>query len=93
MRLQEDKIRKIRDAPGTQTKKGVRSFLGLTGFYRNFVPNYAAIASPLTVSIKKKKLIKFFGIPRKKGHFKPQENVLIKESIFRFPDLSIFFPL
>ena len=35
------------------TKKNVRSFLGLTGYYHEFVPYYAAIAVPLTDATRK----------------------------------------
>ena len=31
-----------------RTQKAVRSFLGMCGFYRKFVPNFASIAMPLT---------------------------------------------
>ena len=34
--------------PVPTTKKDVRSFLELTGYYRRFIPNYATIAKPLT---------------------------------------------
>ena len=30
------------------TKKDVRSFLGLAGYYSKFIPNYASTAAPLT---------------------------------------------
>ena len=38
---------KIRDTPRPRTKKEIRSFLGQTGFYRSYLPNYAAIDVPL----------------------------------------------
>ena len=40
--------KKISEAPRPVTKSQVRSFFGLTGFYRDFIPNYSDIALPLT---------------------------------------------
>ncbi|GBN34873.1 Pol polyprotein [Araneus ventricosus] len=38
----------IREALPPKTKRQVRSFLGLTGFYRKFIPKYSETALPLT---------------------------------------------
>ena len=46
--LHEENVLKIKNAPQPGTKKEVRSFLGLTGYYRDYIPNYAAIAAPLS---------------------------------------------
>ena len=44
----EENLRKIRDAQRPRTKKEIRSFIGLTSFYRDYVANYSSIAAPLT---------------------------------------------
>ena len=50
---EESKIYAIRNMPRPSTKKELRSFLGLTGYYRRFVRDYASKAVPLTNMIKK----------------------------------------
>ena len=44
-----DKVQAIREFPVPKTRTNVRSFLGLTGFFRKFVRDYAKIAKPLTI--------------------------------------------
>jgi len=46
--LHEDNVGKIRDAPRPNTKKPIRSFLGLAGYYRDFIPNFLGFAAPLS---------------------------------------------
>src|SRR5215469_5559561 len=46
--LQEDNKKKIEQAERPKTKKAVRAFLGLTGYYRDFIKRYAEMAEPLT---------------------------------------------
>ena len=53
--VQDGNVQKVLDAPRPQTKTQVRAFLGLTGFYREYIPAYAEIAVPLTDLTKKGK--------------------------------------
>ena len=47
------KLHTIKQFPLPTTKEQVRSFLGLTGYYHHFIPNYATISTPLTKLIRK----------------------------------------
>ena len=40
LRTLADKVQQIVDAPSPKTKKQLRSFLELAGYYRRFVPSY-----------------------------------------------------
>jgi hypothetical protein len=42
------KLEAVNSFPTPQTIKQVRAFLGLTGYYRRFIPDFASIAAPLT---------------------------------------------
>lgn len=86
--LDEDNVDKIRKAPRPKTKKDLRSFLGLIGYYRDFVPNFAAIAAPLTDLTRK-------GTPNNIHWEEAQENayttlkdMLCREPILKLPDHS-----
>ena len=48
LRIAPQRIEAIRDWPTPKTVKDIRSFLGMTGFSRRFIPNYSAIARPLS---------------------------------------------
>ena len=50
---ENDKIEAVVKFPRPTTKKDVRAFLGLLGYYRKFTPNYASTALPLTDLTKK----------------------------------------
>ena len=49
-----NKLEVMKNFPVPKTKKEVRSFLGLTGYYRCFIKEYASIAVPLTNLTRKK---------------------------------------
>ncbi len=53
VRPQIDKTTAIAACPRPKTKKEVRQFLGLAGYYRRFIPDYSELTSPLTDLTKK----------------------------------------
>lgn len=51
--MENDKVEAIVQWPRPSNVKQVRAFLGLTGYYRRFIKNYASIAGPLIDLLKK----------------------------------------
>ena len=90
---QDGKIRKIRDALPPTTKKQVRSFLGLSGYYRDFIPNYSVIAEPLTNLTKKDRPNKVTWTDLEQKAFLTLKAKLTVKPILRLPDLTKDFVL
>ena len=53
LRMDKKKLRGVADWPVPKNPTNVRQFLGFTGYYRYFVPNYSKIARPLLDLTKK----------------------------------------
>ncbi len=56
VRPEKSKVEAIQSFPVPTTKKEVRSFMGLAGYYRKSVPDYASLATPITDLTKKNSL-------------------------------------
>jgi transposase InsO family protein len=46
--VQQHKVKAVNEWPQPKTRKEVKGFLGLTGYYRKFVQDYSKVALPLT---------------------------------------------
>lgn len=84
------KIGSIQTWP-TPTITEVRSFLGLAGYYRRFIPDFSTIASPLTYLTRKKS--KFCWTPECQTALEKVKNLLTSASILVYPDNNTEFIL
>lgn len=84
------KIEVIRDFRIPDTQKGIKRFLGIAGYYRKFIRDFANIAKPMTVFLKKGSKI---NISDEKyiDSFEKLKNKLITSPILTYPDFSKTF--
>jgi hypothetical protein len=80
------KVEAIINLAAPTSQKAVRSFLGMTGYYRDHIPNYATLALPLTELTKKGHPF-IWGDEQKKS-FEILKQALVKAPILAHPDPS-----
>jgi hypothetical protein len=64
----------------------VKSFLGLVGYYRKFIPQFSKIAKPLNELLKKDKIWQWE--QEQLESFHPLRSALIKKPLIQFPDFT-----
>ena len=84
--LHQGNVEKIKDAPRPSTKKQVRSFMGLAGYYRDFIPNFAAIAARLSDLTRKGQPNKFEWGDAQEKTYQTIKSYLTSELIVHLPD-------
>jgi hypothetical protein len=82
----DDKIKAIQEWPELNNVKEVRSFLGLAGYHRRFVKDYAKIAAPLTELTKEKNGWKWEDVERKA--FNDLKSALSNTPVLILPDMN-----
>ena len=81
-----DKLDTLKNMPTLKDAKEIKQFLGLTVYYRKFVPRFADISRPLTQLTKKE--MEFVWIPEYQKSFELLKSFLCGEPILRYADTS-----
>lgn len=87
-----DKVIAIQKFPLPQNTKQLKGFLGLLGYYRRFIKDFARLTKPLTKCLKKDATINIKD-PEYVSCFNMCRNLLMNEPILRYPDFSEQFIL
>lgn len=70
------------------TKTDVKAFLGLSGYYRKFVPQYASISAPLTELLKNGKPEHVHWTAQCEQAFQIYKHRLSESPVFKVPDFN-----
>ena len=81
-----NKLDSIRHMPVPNSEKEIKQFLGLTGYYRKFVPRFADISRPLTTLTKKDAIFEWTSACQKS--FELLKEALCGEPVLKYADTS-----
>lgn len=87
-----DKIKEIQDWKLPTSEKQIKQFLGLLGYYRKFIQDYAKLTKPMTKYLKKDMEFKNTD-PQFIEAFEKCKKILIADPILRYPDFTMPFIL
>ena len=85
------KVKAVVDFPVPDDVERVRSFLGLAGYYRDFVHNFAKVAKPLTELTEKNRAFKWS--VQCQQAFQKLKDALVTAPVLAYPDFSKEFIL
>lgn len=85
------KVKAIQDFPVPKDARSIKMFLGLVGYYRKFIDNFAKIAKPLTLLLKKD--VPFIWTKDQQQSFDSFKEILMTEPLLQYPDFSREFIL
>jgi hypothetical protein len=86
IQMDPSKIKGVADWPRPNNVRDVRAFLGFTGFYRYFIPNYSKIARPLVELTKK--ATPFHWQLGQRNAFETLKTLMCRKPILRQPDYN-----
>lgn len=86
LKTDPEKVHAIQSFPVPKTVRQVRSFLGLTGWYRRFIANYAGVASPITNLLAGKNSFKWS--PEAQAAFERLKKCITTAPILAHPDFT-----
>lgn len=86
-----DKIKAIENYPLPKTTKEIKQFLGLLGYYRKFIPDFARVTKPMTKCLKKSN--KIILDTEYINCFEKCKTLLTNDPILQYPDFTKEFIL
>ena len=92
MKPNPNKIKVIEKLELPRTERQIKSFLGITGYYRKFIKDYAKVAQPITKYLKKGVRINTKD-PTYIEAFEKLKNLISTHPILRFPNFEKQFTL
>ena len=82
------KVEAVKNYKKPESKSEVRAFLGLTGYYRRFIPNYSSIAAPLTALTQKVKPENVQWDEENQRAFEKLKNTLTSGPVLKAPEVD-----
>ncbi len=89
--IDDSRIKVLKNYPKPSKSKNVKEFLGLTGYYRQFIRDYADLTEPLNNLTRKN--VKFSWCDRCESSFRSLIKSLSEKPILAFPNLDAPFYL